>query len=215
MHCLLLAHDERRRRTIGQRRGVARGDAPGDLGIARGHLSVRNEGLRLARAVDVVVGRTRLIRGVQAPVRQGNWHDLAVERRPRRRSPPPADGNWAENSSSVLRSNFHRAATSSAPTPWLGRLGKRPPAGERGPRLDAGAHRHRHIDSTPQAITMSYAPAITPGPAKWAACWLEPHWRSTVVPGTLSGNPAVSSALRATLALCSDRLRDAAGDHVV
>lgn len=31
------------------------------------------------------------------------------------------------------------------------------------------------------------------------ACWLLPHWRSTVVPGTLSGKPAPSSALRAIL----------------
>ena len=31
------------------------------------------------------------------------------------------------------------------------------------------------------------------------ACWLLPHWRSTVVPGTVSGNPAPSSALRAML----------------
>ena len=31
------------------------------------------------------------------------------------------------------------------------------------------------------------------------ACWLLPHWRSTVVPGTVSGKPAPSSALRAML----------------
>ena len=31
------------------------------------------------------------------------------------------------------------------------------------------------------------------------ACWLEPHWRSTVVPGTDSGKPAPSRALRAML----------------
>src|ERR1051326_1518560 len=35
------------------------------------------------------------------------------------------------------------------------------------------------------------------------ACWLEPHWRSTVVPGTDSGKPAARTALRATLAVCS------------
>jgi hypothetical protein len=31
------------------------------------------------------------------------------------------------------------------------------------------------MDSTPQAMTMSQAPAITPWAAKWAACGLEPH----------------------------------------
>src|SRR5579859_2668961 len=35
------------------------------------------------------------------------------------------------------------------------------------------------------------------------ACWLDPHWRSTVVPGTLSGNPAASAALRPTFKPCS------------
>jgi len=57
----------------------------------------------------------------------------------------------------------------------------------------------RDIDSTPEAITMSYDPASTPWAAKEIACWLLPHWRSTVVPGTLSGNPAPNSALRAML----------------
>ena len=46
---------------------------------------------------------------------------------------------------------------------------------------------------------MSYAPEITPCAAKLIACWLLPHWRSTVVPGTVSGKPAPRSALRAML----------------
>src|SRR6478609_1396868 len=35
------------------------------------------------------------------------------------------------------------------------------------------------------------------------ACWLEPHWRSTVVAGTDSGKPAARTALRPTLNACS------------
>jgi len=61
----------------------------------------------------------------------------------------------------------------------------------------------RPIDSTPAAMTMSYTPAITPCAAKWIACWLDPHWRSTVVPQTLSGKPAARAALRPTLIACS------------
>src|SRR5579862_1760237 len=57
--------------------------------------------------------------------------------------------------------------------------------------------------SMPAAITTSYAPAITPCAAKCAACWDEPHWRSTVVPTVDSGKPAASAALRATLMPCS------------
>ena len=35
-----------------------------------------------------------------------------------------------------------------------------------------------------------------------AACWLEPHWASTVVAATSSGSPAASHAVRATLKAC-------------
>jgi hypothetical protein len=61
----------------------------------------------------------------------------------------------------------------------------------------------RLIDSTPAAITTSYAPAITPCAAKCSACWLDPHCRSTVVPQTVSGKPAASAALRPTFRPCS------------
>jgi len=33
----------------------------------------------------------------------------------------------------------------------------------------------RVIDSTPHAIAMSYAPAITPWATKWTACCDDPH----------------------------------------
>ena len=65
---------------------------------------------------------------------------------------------------------------------------------------DIGA---RVIDSTPHAIPMSYAPAITPCATKCAACCDEPHWRSTLVAGTLHGRPAATHALRVTLQPCS------------
>ena len=57
--------------------------------------------------------------------------------------------------------------------------------------------------STPPAITHSYWPDMTPIAAKLAACWPEPHMRSSVVPQTSSGNPAISAALRAMLNPCS------------
>jgi hypothetical protein len=38
-----------------------------------------------------------------------------------------------------------------------------------------------------------------PCAAKCRACWDEPHCRSTVTPGTDSGSPAESHAVRATL----------------
>src|SRR5215212_11319604 len=61
----------------------------------------------------------------------------------------------------------------------------------------------RLIDSTPPATTTSACPLITVAAAKATACWEDPHWRSIVVPGTLSGQPAASDALRPMLNVCS------------
>ena len=66
--------------------------------------------------------------------------------------------------------------------------------------LDMGL---RVMDSTPQAIARSYAPAMTPWATKCIACWEDPHWRSTLVAGTCHGSPAAIQALRVTLQACS------------
>ena len=50
---------------------------------------------------------------------------------------------------------------------------------------------------TPPATTRSVVPLMTACAAKCTACWDEPHWRSIVVPGTSSGSPAASQAVRA------------------
>ena len=52
------------------------------------------------------------------------------------------------------------------------------------------------ITSQPPAITTSCVPLITACAAKWIACCDEPHWRSTVVPGTLIGRFDESTTLR-------------------
>ncbi len=57
--------------------------------------------------------------------------------------------------------------------------------------------------STPEAMTMSCVPLITAWAANCSACCEEPHWRSTLVPGTLSGMREASTALRATFSDCS------------
>ena len=61
----------------------------------------------------------------------------------------------------------------------------------------------RLIDSTPPATTTSYWPEITPAAAKCTDCWEEPHCRSTLTPGTDSGQPAASTAFRAMSKVCS------------
>ena len=61
----------------------------------------------------------------------------------------------------------------------------------------------RLITSTPQATAASTTPEPTSAMARLVACWLEPHWVSTVVAGTESGRPAASHAVRVRLKLCS------------
>ena len=48
----------------------------------------------------------------------------------------------------------------------------------------------------------SAVPLITAWAAKCTACCDEPHWRSMVVPGTSSGSPAASHAVRAMSPAC-------------
>src|SRR3954469_19400215 len=57
--------------------------------------------------------------------------------------------------------------------------------------------------STPQARATSTTPAPTSDVARLVACWLDPHWLSTVVAATDCGRPAESHAVRAMLKLCS------------
>src|SRR4051794_2826003 len=61
----------------------------------------------------------------------------------------------------------------------------------------------RLMDSTPPATTRSYCPEIRPAAAKCTDCCDDPHCRSTVTPVTVSGQPAVSTAVRAMSKVCS------------
>ena len=56
--------------------------------------------------------------------------------------------------------------------------------------------------STPAATTRSCVPDSTAWAAKCSACCDEPHCRSIVTPGTLSGSPADSHACRAMSSDC-------------
>jgi hypothetical protein len=64
-------------------------------------------------------------------------------------------------------------------------------------------HGARVIDSTPPATTTSAAPVWTSCAADITACRPDAHSRFTVNPGTENGNPASSTAIRATLRLSS------------
>ncbi len=57
--------------------------------------------------------------------------------------------------------------------------------------------------STPPAMVSSASPALTAWAQIAIASMPDPHRRLTVAPGTVSGSPASSSAMRATLRLSS------------
>ena len=61
----------------------------------------------------------------------------------------------------------------------------------------------RDIISTPPATTRSSCPDQTAAAALKFVCIEEPHWRSTVVPATETGQPAVSAMLRPMFHACS------------
>jgi hypothetical protein len=61
----------------------------------------------------------------------------------------------------------------------------------------------RDMDSTPPAITRSASPVAIMRAASAIACSPDPHRRLTVMPGTLTGNPASSADMRATFRLSS------------
>jgi hypothetical protein len=64
-------------------------------------------------------------------------------------------------------------------------------------------HGARVIDSTPPVSTTSASPDSMVRLAIIAASRLDPHSRLTVVPGTLTGRPASSAAMRPTLRFSS------------
>ena len=61
----------------------------------------------------------------------------------------------------------------------------------------------RDMLSTPPAITREASPDLIARAAIEIASRLDPHRRFTVAPGTSTGRPASSSAMRATLRLSS------------
>ena len=113
------------------------------------------------------------------------------------------------SSSSSERGISHWSAIISAPRPWPTMLCLAiSSGGERDaelllrlharPRTAGGPCARRPSRSSRRARPRRSAPA-----AKLTACWAEPHWRSTVVPGVSIGRPSCSHALRATFRPCS------------
>ena len=146
------------------------------------------------------------------PRRRRHREDLGCRSGPRRSRGRRTLAAARPKASSSSRLMPHLSAIISAAIPW----GTRPPS-----RLVAGTdlraereaelavaidapigtrrHRPRRRRRPPRRRRRRSRPARRSG----SPAGDEPHWRSTVVPGTVSGKPAASTALRAMLTPCS------------
>src|SRR6266550_4318210 len=106
-----------------------------------------------------------------------------------------------EKASSSSREKPHSSAITSAESPW-GTISQRSSSlSERSPPFDPIGT--RDIVSTPAETTRSSCPAEIAVAALKFVCMDEPHWRSTVVPHTDSGQPATSGIIRPRFQPCS------------
>ena len=101
---------------------------------------------------------------------------------------------------SAIRSAARNWEISSAP--YLARQPAEPLNGSVYGGLIAAAIGTMLMLCTPPATTRSAVPLSAAWAAKCTACCDDPHWRSTVTPGTASGRPAASHAVRAMSPAC-------------
>src|SRR5690348_12791149 len=95
----------------------------------------------------------------------------------------------------------HSFAISSAEIPCITMSWRSQTSGDIEPLFDPIGT--RDIISTPPETTRSSCPDHTAAAALKFVCIEEPHWRSTVVPATETGQPAVSATLRPMFHACS------------
>ena len=107
----------------------------------------------------------------------------------------------SEYASSCSREKPHSSASTSAEIP-CGTISQRSSSSsERSPPFEPIGT--RDIISTPAETTTSSCPDQTAAAALKLHCIEEPHWRSTVVPHTVSGQPATIGAIRPMFQPCS------------
>ncbi len=120
----------------------------------------------------------------------------------RRRSRPRPDGATRASTRRAPRGDSpHSAAITSAERPCGTICQRSSSLSERSPPFDPIGT--RDIISTPAETTTSSCPAQTAAAALKFDCMDEPHWRSTLVPHTVSGQPATSGAMRPMFQPCS------------
>jgi len=107
----------------------------------------------------------------------------------------------SENASSSSRERPHSSAITSADIPCGTICQRSNSLSERSPPFEPIGT--RDIISTPAETTRSSCPEATAAAALKFPCIDEPHWRSTLVPQTVSGQPATSGTIRPMFQPCS------------
>ena len=107
----------------------------------------------------------------------------------------------SENASSSSREKPHSSAITSAEIPCGTICQRSSSSSERSPPFEPIGT--RDIISTPAETTRSSWPDATAAAALKFPCIEEPHWRSTLVPQTVSGHPATSGTNRPMFQPCS------------
>src|SRR5262245_23165752 len=107
----------------------------------------------------------------------------------------------SDTSSSSSRESPHSAAIASAESPCGTICQRSSSLSERSPPFDPIGT--RDIISTPAETTRSSCPDQIAAAALKFVCIDEPHWRSTVVPATVSGQPATIGTIRPMFQPCS------------
>ena len=111
------------------------------------------------------------------------------------------DATRTSTRSSSSRESFHSFAISSAEIPCITMSKRSVTSSDIEPRFEPIGT--RDIISTPPETTRSSWPDHTAAAALKFVCIDEPHCRSTVVPHTVTGQPAVSATLRPMFHACS------------
>ena len=161
----------------------------------------------VSRIASSTAKRVRVSVARAAAVAAGDRHvdldrdDLLVEAPlvDRARAARTCDSRSSWSSSS--RESFHFFAISSAEMPCMTMSKRSVTRSDIEPWFEPIGT--RDIISTPPEMTRSSCPDQTAAAALKFVCIEEPHWRSTVVPHTETGQPAVSATLRPMFHACS------------
>ncbi len=146
-------------------------------------------------------GASSTAKSTAAPAAPTSTGTISFSKRPSSMAAIARRCDSSENASSASRDRFHSEASASAEIPCGTICQRSSSLSERSPPFEPIGT--RDIISTPAETTTSSCPDQTAAAALKFVCIDEPHCRSTVVPQTVSGQPATIGAIRPMFQPCS------------